>query len=179
MGNSGIKLLSASAGSGKTYSLAQELVYCLDRGFRPEGVVATTFTNKAASELVESVRLRLLAQRVFDGYMGTVNSVCGRLLQDFAIEAGLSPTLDVLPEGEDEVAFQISISPVIEQQAPTIDAVARRLGFEDWRGQVKRIIDLARSNGIAPDKLSESSAVSWDSIKNLLPKPLSEKISQS
>ena len=179
MGNSGIKLLSASAGSGKTYSLAQELVRCLDRGVRPEGVVATTFTNKAASELVESVRLRLLengrwkeAQRVFDGYMGTVNSVCGRLLKDFAIEAGLSPTLDVLPEGEDEVAFKISISPVIEQQAPAIDTVARRLGFEDWRGQVKRIIDLARSNGIAPDKLYESSGTSWNSIKNLLPKPL-------
>ena len=182
MGNSGIRLLSASAGSGKTYSLALELVRCFEQDVRPEGVVATTFTNKAASELVESVRLRLLesgrwkeAQRVFDGYMGTVNSVCGRLLKDFAIEAGLSPTLDVLPEGEDEVAFQISISPVIEQQAPAIDTVARRLGFEDWRGQVKRIIDLARSNGIAPDKLAESSVASWNSIKNLLPKPLSKK----
>ena len=43
-----IDLITASAGSGKTYRLAKALGEALEKGqVRPEAVVATTFTNKA------------------------------------------------------------------------------------------------------------------------------------
>ena len=115
-----IEIISASAGSGKTFSLTSELIEALKNGIRPEGILATTFTNKAATELIERVRLRLFesgdwesAQRIFDSYLGTVNSVCGRLLKEFAFEAGLSPTLDVLPEGDDQFIYERAIAPVV------------------------------------------------------------------
>ncbi|MBW2737128.1 MAG: UvrD-helicase domain-containing protein, partial [Deltaproteobacteria bacterium] len=57
-----IKIISASAGSGKTYRLAEFLEAEVVAGrVRPDAIVATTFTNKAAAELQERVRTRLLA----------------------------------------------------------------------------------------------------------------------
>jgi ATP-dependent helicase/nuclease subunit A len=50
--NINIKFISASAGSGKTYQLTEELEKSLHAGnAKPDGVIGTTFTNKAANEL--------------------------------------------------------------------------------------------------------------------------------
>ncbi|MBM4275176.1 MAG: DNA helicase UvrD [Deltaproteobacteria bacterium] len=173
-----LTLISASAGSGKTYRLTGKLAEALQHGVEPEEVLATTFTNKAAVELQERARLSLLAkgewekaQRIFDGYVGTVNAVCGRLLKDFAFEAGLSPTLDVLPEGEDQVIYEKAITLVVEKHAPNIDPAAHRCGLENWRHEVKKISDLARTNHIAPEQLKESAAHSWATFQKLLPRP--------
>jgi ATP-dependent helicase/nuclease subunit A len=171
-----IKVVSASAGSGKTYRLTEELAEALKGGLEPEEVLATTFTNKAAAELTERVRTSLLergewekAQRIFDGYVGTVNSVCGRLLTDFAFEAGLSPTLDVLPEGEDQAIYEKAIAAVVEKHAPDIEPVAWRFEVDNWRADVKRISDLARINNIAPENLQANRDRSLQTFQALLP----------
>ena len=173
-----IKLISASAGSGKTYTLTMELADALVKGVQPEGVLATTFTNKAAGELTERVRLRLLgsglwdqAQRMPDGYIGTVNSVCGQILKDFAFDMGLSPIMDVLPDGEDQAIYKKAIFSVVERYAPSIEPVATRLQWEDWRETVKMIGDAARANGIAPGDLRPSGEASWRGIRRILPCP--------
>jgi ATP-dependent exoDNAse (exonuclease V) beta subunit len=77
-----LRFLSAGAGSGKTYRLTQILHDMLvDGGVRPEGVLATTFTNKAATELRERVRSHLIKQGQYayasaigQARIGTVNS---------------------------------------------------------------------------------------------------------
>ena len=49
-----IKYISASAGSGKTYRLTQELTNAIKSGaVEPENVILTTFTKAAASEFKE------------------------------------------------------------------------------------------------------------------------------
>ena len=48
-------LIRASAGSGKTYSLALRYISLLLSGVSPAAILATTFTNKAAGEIVERV----------------------------------------------------------------------------------------------------------------------------
>ena len=59
-----IEFVSAGAGSGKTYKLTQTVAEALQRQqARPHGVLATTFTVKAAAELRERVRSWLLGQR--------------------------------------------------------------------------------------------------------------------
>ncbi|MGK0390529.1 MAG: ATP-dependent helicase/nuclease subunit A, partial [Maribacter sp.] len=58
-----LKIVSAGAGSGKTYRLMSEMVDLLKSGtVQPEGIIATTFTKKAAAELEERVRVRLLEE---------------------------------------------------------------------------------------------------------------------
>jgi ATP-dependent helicase/nuclease subunit A len=78
-----ITFISAGAGSGKTHRLTELLQEELtSRGARPAGVIATTFTRKAAAELRERVRAQLLQQGCFalanamgQARIGTVNSV--------------------------------------------------------------------------------------------------------
>ncbi|WP_353480205.1 UvrD-helicase domain-containing protein, partial [Haliscomenobacter sp.] len=57
-----IKIISAGAGSGKTYRLTQEMVRLMREGVRAGGIIATTFTKKAAAELQERVRVKLLSE---------------------------------------------------------------------------------------------------------------------
>ena len=171
-----IEIISASAGSGKTYTLSKKLVDVITNGVQPESVLATTFTNKAASELIERVRSDLFedrkweyAQRIFDGYLGTVNSVCGRLLREFAFELGLSPVQDVLPEGDDFYIFERAIAPVVEKYSPEIDPIALRFEMGDWRGILKDIIRKIRQNDIGLKGLAESCEWSWKTFQEVLP----------
>lgn len=52
-------LVTASAGSGKTYRLSTEILDLLARGAEPGSILASTFTRKAAGEILERVLLRL------------------------------------------------------------------------------------------------------------------------
>ncbi|MBK7410601.1 MAG: UvrD-helicase domain-containing protein [Saprospirales bacterium] len=112
-----LKIISAGAGSGKTYRLTSEMVSLVAQGVRPEGIVATTFTNKAAAELQERVRVRLLeegypeqADRLANALIGTVHSLGVKLLQRFAYEAGVSPQVDIIAD-EDQQLFSTNRSP--------------------------------------------------------------------
>jgi len=195
-----IQLISASAGSGKTYRLMNEIA---DRvagasgtgSVAPEEIMATTFTNKAAAELKERIRMRLLeegraadAQRIYDGLIGTVNSICARLLKEYAFEAGLSPAVDVLPEEDAERIFNMATASAIGAASKKLEPIARRLGLmgygskyskqADWRDFVHTIVDLARSNDMDAECLKESADDSWQSLKKLLGKAHGKKMGQ-
>ena len=61
-----ITFISAGAGSGKTYRLTEILFKALHGGeARASGILATTFTKKAASELRERARGALLQKRAW------------------------------------------------------------------------------------------------------------------
>ena len=53
------RLLLASAGTGKTFQLANHFAGLLAIGVAPEKILATTFTRKAAGEILDRVLLRL------------------------------------------------------------------------------------------------------------------------
>ena len=57
-------LVSASAGSGKTYQLVRRHLHLLALGQPPEGIAAMTFTRKAAGEFFQRIlqRLSVLSQ---------------------------------------------------------------------------------------------------------------------
>jgi len=88
-------LIFAGAGSGKTRVLTHKIAYLIEsKLFKPEEILAVTFTNKAAEEMTKRV-CELLKNT--DTYLavGTFHSICARLLrkeihllgfsQDFAI----------------------------------------------------------------------------------------------
>jgi ATP-dependent helicase/nuclease subunit A len=53
------ELILASAGSGKTYRISSRIIGLLAAGEAPEAVFASTFTRKAAGEILERVLVRL------------------------------------------------------------------------------------------------------------------------
>jgi ATP-dependent exoDNAse (exonuclease V) beta subunit len=54
------KLILASAGTGKTYQLTNQFLGLLFQGVEPERILATTFTRKAAGEILDRVLSRLV-----------------------------------------------------------------------------------------------------------------------
>tara|TARA_B110000438_G_C15814802_1_gene651427 strand:+ start:1355 stop:3523 length:2169 start_codon:yes stop_codon:yes gene_type:complete len=79
---SGPVLIFAGAGSGKTRVLTHKLYHLVNEGlFKPEEILAVTFTNKAAKEMKERV-LKLLKTSDLDLSMGTFHSICARLLRE-------------------------------------------------------------------------------------------------
>ena len=178
-----VRIISASAGSGKTTRLARELAEAIASGrARPEGIVATTFTVKAAAELAARVRTRLLregrsgeAQRLALARIGTVNAVCGRLVQEFAFELGLSPDLRVLDEALAADALKQALSEAVtEEEQAGIAELVGRVGDPgwDWQGDVGRVVDLARANRIPAADLAACAARSADRFFQLLGEPL-------
>jgi len=177
--SSNIKFISAGAGSGKTYRLTEVLHQQLKNNVDPAGVIATTFTRKAAAELRERVRGHLLneneislANAIGQARIGTVNGICGELLERFAFEAGLSPKLRVLEEAQSTLLYQESIeSAMSDSRIGTIYQLATRLGVESWSDHIKAIANLTRSNGIDPGSLNGFAKTNADSLLALFPKP--------
>ena len=61
---SGINLIEASAGTGKTYSITMLVVrYLLEQNITIDQLLVVTFTNAAAQELRQRIRQRLLEVR--------------------------------------------------------------------------------------------------------------------
>ncbi len=175
-----VRFISAGAGSGKTYRLTEELERSLvDDGLSPSRVIGTTFTVKAAAELRERVRERLiqsgraaLAEHAAQALIGTVHSVCERLLKRFAFELGLSPNLHVASLEDCSALFSQAVDRALS--ATTVrqmNGIASQLGVEDWRNDVKRIVDRARDNDITPSALAAMGRDSADALLAFLPAP--------
>ncbi|AWN35086.1 UvrD-helicase domain-containing protein [Methylobacterium radiodurans] len=170
----------ASAGTGKTTTLVGQLTRFLDAGIVPDRILATTFTKKAAEELVERARAHLIDQgrsedaiALLGARMGTVNAVCGRLVEDFAFDLGRPPGGEVVPDDSAALLFATAADDTLTRFAPALNALAERLGLSDqdtdWRVLVRRVIELARANGIDPTDLNRSADRSCDSLLALLP----------
>lgn len=172
-----VEILSASAGTGKTWRLSRDLARALlDGAARPEGVVAITYTTRAAAELESRIRSVLLeagkhdlAARVRDGYLGTIHSVCQRLLGEFALEAGLSPYLEPIPDSERRHLFDRALSQVLAGEESRLNELSHRLSVEDWKEALRRIVEQARENGMDGPALERSAAESRRTLDAFLP----------
>lgn len=180
-----ITFVSAGAGSGKTYRLTQILLEKLSSGLvSPSGVIATTFTRKAATELRERVRTALLqngevtlANSMGQARIGTVNSVCGGPLERFAFEAGLAPVQRVLEEAQAGTLVREALDAVSDTVTlQKIDLLTRQLGIDDWDEKLKSLIDQARANDIAPDRCATFGARNATDLLAHFPAPSGENL---
>lgn len=75
-------LIIAGAGTGKTYTIVEKIAYLIEHGFvNPENIVATTFTSKAAGELLERLSKRLSHAAKIN--IGTFHSLSLDVLQQY------------------------------------------------------------------------------------------------
>ena len=103
-----LTVIPAGAGSGKTYTIQQQLGdWVRDGLIAPERIVAVTFTEAAAAELRERISAKLLAMgrsedalRLDQAYISTIHGFGLRVLTEFAFEAGSSPHPRLLNEDE-------------------------------------------------------------------------------
>ncbi|MEG0992345.1 MAG: 3'-5' exonuclease [Bacteroidales bacterium] len=79
--NDGPSLIIAGAGSGKTRVLTYKIAYLLEQGLPPYGIMALTFTNKAAREMKERIAKVVGHNTARQLWMGTFHSIFSRILR--------------------------------------------------------------------------------------------------
>ncbi len=109
-------LILAGAGSGKTRVLTTRIAWLIQTGqVSPLSVLAVTFTNKAAREMLTRISA-MLPINTRGMWVGTFHGLCNRMLRAHHREAGLPQTFQIL-----DSADQLSM----------VKRVMRGLGVDD------------------------------------------------
>ena len=96
-------LILAGAGSGKTRVLTARIAWLIQTGqVSPTGLLAVTFTNKAAKEMLTRITSSLPIN-TRGMWVGTFHGLCNRLLRAHHREAGLPASFQIL-----DIADQLS-----------------------------------------------------------------------
>lgn len=133
-------LVLAGAGSGKTRVITFRIAFLiLGKGVLPQNILAVTFTNKAAGEMRERVKLLLSERRqVSAPLISTFHSLCVRILR---------ADIEHLEEGYGK-SFTIFDQ---DDSVKTVRACAKELGLDDQSLSVRSIqstISNAKNSGV-------------------------------
>ncbi|MGZ0018364.1 UvrD-helicase domain-containing protein [Nitrosomonas sp. wSCUT-2] len=97
-------LVLAGAGSGKTRVLTTRIAYLIQSGqISPHGILAVTFTNKAAKEMLARISA-MLPINPRGMWIGTFHGLCHRMLRTHFQDAGLPQTFQIL-DSADQLAL--------------------------------------------------------------------------
>ncbi len=95
----GAVLVLAGAGSGKTRVLTTRIAYILEKRLcPPAGILAITFTNKAAKEMKE--RVEAMLGDTGGMWICTIHSMCVRILRRFGESVGVTSNFSIYSETE-------------------------------------------------------------------------------
>jgi len=117
-------LILAGAGSGKTRVLTTRIAWLIQTGnVSPNGVLAVTFTNKAAREMLTRISAMLpISTRGM--WVGTFHGLCNRLLRAHYRDAGLPQLFQILDSQDQHAAVKrvLKTLSVDEERFPARDA---------------------------------------------------------
>ena len=134
-------LVLAGAGSGKTRILTERIAHLIEKkGESPSGILAVTFTNKAANEMKERLR-RLIGPATGGLWLGTFHSVCLRILKrDIKHLSGFRQDFVIYDDGD---------------QLKLVKECMERLGIGEKELEPKSVrarIDGAKNKGLDPEE---------------------------
>ena len=158
-------LVTAGAGTGKTFTVVSAILYLLGIEVRtPDGparaerpldlheIAAITFTNQAAADLKRALRGALrehgrsdLARRVDGARVGTIHRFCGDVLREFALRSGRDPSLRILEEGEAAALIRRitreALIDAVESSSPAAATLLERRSVREIEGWVASLLD--------------------------------------
>lgn len=136
-------LILAGAGSGKTRVLVHRIAWYLQTGqASPLGILAVTFTNKAAAEM--RARIEDLTGRPIGGmWVGTFHNIAHRILRAHSREAGLAEQFQIIDA---------------DDQQRVIRRVIRSVGLDDNEWPPKEaqwFINARKDDGLRPQHIDD------------------------
>ncbi|HTC60892.1 MAG TPA: UvrD-helicase domain-containing protein [Solirubrobacteraceae bacterium] len=158
-------LLAAGAGSGKTSVLVERFVRAVrEDGVAPARILAITFTERAAGELRQRVRARMLelgereaARETEAANVCTFHSFCARLLRIHPVQAEVEPGFEILEEGIATrlraLAFSAALGDFLAGQRREAVDLAAAYGADPLRTMVLGAYAQLRSQGQAQPRL--------------------------
>ena len=126
-------VIAAGAGSGKTRVLAKRYTWLIERGYKPEEILALTFTNKAVSEMYSRIYRYLLDQgegaaeavrNFHKARISTLDSFSAGVARTAASRYGISPDFQSADNALRELAGETALTFVLNHRE---DEAIRRL----------------------------------------------------
>ena len=137
-------LILAGAGSGKTRVLTTRIAWLVQTGqISPAGVLAVTFTNKAAKEMLARLSA-MLPINTRGMWIGTFHGLCNRLLRAHYRDAALPQTFQILDS---------------QDQLSAIKRLLKRLNIDDEKYPPKHLmyfINSAKDQGLRASAVEPS-----------------------
>jgi DNA helicase II / ATP-dependent DNA helicase PcrA len=122
-------LILAGAGSGKTRVITYRIAHLIEaHGIMPDSILAMTFTNKAAAEMVERVEKLVGGLSVAKPVIATFHSFCVRVLRRDIEALRIPSSVPGKPPIGHSKSFVIYDE---NDQQQTVKAIMRRLGVDD------------------------------------------------
>ena len=166
--------VAAGAGSGKTFTLTQRIVWALKEGSGTDGkpylssldqALIITFTNAAATEIKERVRealekegLHSAALQVDDAWISTIHGMCSRILKIHALDLGLDPEFEIIDDMTRNQLVNISIEEVLRelsQDESSAEFLSTYAGNRDaLKSRIETLISYAQSSPVGMDAIS-------------------------
>ena len=98
-------LVLAGAGSGKTKVLTSRMAWLIQQGLSPASLMAVTFTNKAAKEMLSRLAA-ITPLNTRSMWIGTFHGLCNRMLRTHYRDAGLPQQYQILDSGDQQSAIK-------------------------------------------------------------------------
>ena len=130
-------LIIAGPGSGKTFTLVERIYYLIsEKGILPERLFVSTFTEKAAAELITRISSRLAAADISvnlnEMYVGTFHSICLRFLEENREFTRLKRNFTLLDQFDQQYFIYQRLSEY--QEIEGSEHIFCRLSAFSWRG---------------------------------------------
>ena len=99
----GAILVVAGPGTGKTMVITHRIAHLIHQhGVPPEQILAVTFTNKAAQEMLDRIKKLLGTTQGLDVKIHTFHAFCVGLLREHAPEIGLNKNFTIFDQETQE-----------------------------------------------------------------------------
>jgi DNA helicase-2/ATP-dependent DNA helicase PcrA len=130
-------LVLAGAGTGKTRVVIARIAHLVWRGARPSRILAVTFTNKAAREMLARAAKSLKKGSTEKPEISTIHSLCVRILRRHATRLGYPERFAIVDRGEQEAAArsvlkELKVADTVLRPADLLDRVGR------WKSRAVR-----------------------------------------
>ena len=97
-------LILAGAGSGKTKTLTHRIAYLIQKGVKPDKILAITFTNKAAEEMKKRISVMLDPENGDKPFIGTFHGLGVFILKNSGRPLNIPRRFTILDE-EDSLSI--------------------------------------------------------------------------
>ena len=160
-------LIIAGPGSGKTRVITHRVAYLIKVcGVSPHRIMAVTFTNKAAREMMERLE-KLLGQMSESLTLGTFHAICARILRQEGKAIGLDPRF-VIYDADDQLSL-------IKQSLQELDLDPKQYSPK----AIQTAIDFAKSQLLSPTEYAQHARSYFEEIAHRVYERYQHHLNQS
>ena len=174
--------VTAGAGTGKTYMLAERYLYYLrDRDYSPLEIVATTFTEKAAKELRSRIRT-LVSQQMSDradlvaeleaAQISTIHALAARICREHPESAGVPYDFTIIDDVEGKLWQSDRLDDALNKLP---DRLYERIPYSLMRDSLERLL----KDPISGDRALRQGTQHWQALAEQLRKQALRDLSKT